>query len=493
MSRALWSLLLSVLLLGVGCSCNGSGRKNDVPVEPSASAKLPPLPVGTNTARAPREAPPFYDLVANLHACDIYHRGLSIDLGTAAARSRRGFSIGPFDDVSYVDREGASFARIFTKRLSYDFWLTEQQESVFVGLRVHTGIASRLSAYIDNKNAGSTRLGSDETRVVTLPIRRHNLAPGRHTLLLRFWGIRRLPEGAEREPYAEIDWLRVGLKDDLSATYAAPTLRDIVADEALDGRPKQSIVLRAPSTVRCPMRVAKDAKLRVSLGFWGSGKGLAEVRVVADGQPPVSLKQRKLTGGSGATWTPLELDLGRYAGKLIGLELRALDATRGGRVVFGDPAVVHGSGPPQPAPQADTVVLVIASGLERSGIPPWGPIGKLSALGELARQGVAFDNYRAPTTVPAGVVASMLTGLPPRAHSLEDHAARLPKTIRTINAILKEASGRTAMFTGVPTTFAAFGFNRAWDRYESLSPVRDLPATEPINEATQWLDHELSG
>lgn len=491
MSRA-WSIVVGVLavLLSAACSCND--HDDTQPPAASASASSAPSPLGASTAKAPRKAPPLYDLVANLPACAVYHRGLSIDLGSSTAHSRRGFSIGPFDDVSYVDREGASFARVFTKRLSYEFWLDKPEESVFVGLRLHSGIASRVSAYIDNKNAGSARLRADETRVVTLPVRRRNLEPGRHTLLLRFWGVRPLPAGSKREPYAEIDWLRVGVKDDLSATYAAPTQKDIVADEALDGRPKRSIVLRAPSTVRCPMRVAPDAKLRVSLGFWGAGKGLAEVRVVADGQPPVSLKQRKVTGGSGATWTPLDIDLGRFSGKLVGLELRALDATRGGRVVFGDPAIVHSGAAVRPTPHTDTAVVVIASGLQRSGIPPWGPIGKLSALGELAREGVAFDNYRAPTTVPAGVVASMLSGLPPRAHSLEDHAARLPASVGTINSIIKEASGRTAMFTGVPTTFAAFGFDKGWDRFRTYSPVKDLPASAPITDAAAWLDHELS-
>ncbi len=490
MSRV-WSIVVGALLLlaCAGCSCNDHSDAGQP--DPTASARPSPPPA-THAAGAARHAPAAYDLVAHLPACSIYHRGLSIDLGSSAARARRGYAIGPFDDVSYVDRAGASFARVFAKRLSYQFWLDEKEESVFVGVRLHTGIASRLSAYIDNKNAGSERLGADETKVVTLPVRRRELTPGPHTLLLRFWGVRKLPQGSKREPYAEIDWLRVGVKDDLAATYAAPTLKDIVADEALDGRPKRSIVLRAPSTVRCPLRVASDAKLHVNLGFWGSGKGLAEVRVVADGQAPVTLKQRKVTGGSGATWTPLDLDLSPFSGKLVGLELRALEATRGGRIAFGEPAIVHSKPTTRPTPRTDTVVLVVAAGLDRSGIPPWGPIGKLGALGELARQGVAFDNYRAPTTVPAGVVASMLTGLPPRAHSLEDHAARLPAAVRTINAIIKEASGRTAMFTGVPSTFAAFGFDRGWDRFESFSPVKDLPASAPIAEAARWLDKELS-
>jgi post-segregation antitoxin (ccd killing protein) len=48
------------------------------------------------------------------------------------------------------------------------------------------------------------------------------------------------------------------------------------------------------------------------------------------------------------------------------------------------------------------------------------------------------------------------------------------------------------MFTGVPTTFPAFGFDAGWDRFETFSPVKDLPAHEPITRATHWIERELS-
>lgn len=484
LTRALIATLV-VVASSVGCSRHRTPDPAPAPAPASAaptSSATPPLAVPTADGDS-------YDLIANLPGCDIRHRGISLDFGTPATRARRSWAIGPFTDTQDIDREGASFVRVFSRRIRYDFWLDEPEDKLFVALRVHSGTAHRVSAYVDNKHVGGARLATDETRVVVLPGATSKLDRGRHTLLLRFWGGR--SKGGNREPYAELDWARLGIEDDLPATYSAPTLKDIVADEALDGKPRRSIVLRSPSSVRCAIRPTHDAHLRVWLGYWGAGRGVAEIRVVRDGEEPVTLAQHKVTGGQGATWTPLDVDLGRYASQLVGVELVVEDSTRGGRVMFGDPTIVHERKSVPEAPTAKTVVLVVSSAMERRLVPPWGPIGALGAFGELSRSGVAFSSFRVPTTVPAAVVASMLTGLEPRAHALEDQAARLPRAVRTIAGIVKEASGRTAMFTGVPTTSAAFGFDAGWDRFESISPVTDQPSTAPYLEASKWLDREL--
>ena len=60
-----------------------------------------------------------------------------------------------------------------------------------------------------------------------------------------------------------------------------------------------------------------------------------------------------------------------------------------------------------------------------------------------------------------------------------------------LSEIVKEASGRTAMFTGVPSTFGAFGFGSGWDTFEMVSPVLDVAATEPMTRALKWLETEL--
>src|SRR6185503_5148148 len=124
--------------------------------------------------------------------------------------------------------------------------------------------------------------------------------------------------------------------------------------------------------------------------------------------------------GAGAVWTPMTVDLDPFAGRVIGVELSAMDSVGSGRVAFGEPLTVAGGPPGQrEVGKAAAVVIVVLTGLDRRMVPPWGPVGGLSALGRVVREGVAFDRYRAPTSVVPAVFATIVTGLPPRAHGLE--------------------------------------------------------------------------
>jgi hypothetical protein len=88
-------------------------------------------------------------------------------------------------------------------------------------------------------------------------------------------------------------------------------------------------------------------------------------------------------------------------------------------------------------------------------------------------------------------MASLLSGRSPAAHGVIDTNSKLAPGLHVISEIVKEAGGRTAMFTGVPTTFAAFGFDQGWDVFEAISPVKDLPAGEPIQRAARWIEQAL--
>ena len=173
---------------------------------------------------------------------------------------------------------------------------------------------------------------------------------------------------------------------DAQIGYAPPTLDDVIEDVALAGTPRRSLVLRAPSTARCFVRPLHDTRLRVALGFWGAGNGIAEIVARREGTSPVTLERRKVTGGDSAVWTPIELDLGRFAPEPVALEFRARDATRGGRVTFGDPELVRKAGRAPEPPAARVVLLVVLSGVDRRRLPPWGSGAGLVALSELCAQ-----------------------------------------------------------------------------------------------------------
>ncbi len=210
-----------------------------------------------------------------------------------------------------------------------------------------------------------------------------------------------------------------------------------------------------------------------------------------DAEEPVVLQTRRVAGGDSASWTPLAVDLAPFAGKLIGIEFRALDGSRGGRLAFGDPSVARKLPEPLAIPRAKIAILLLEAGIDRRRVPPFGPTGTLSALGELGRSATGFSGYRAPSVVVQSVMTSLLSGLLPRTHRVEDPNSRVADSVRLLSEMVKEAGGRTAMFTGVPTTFSAFGFGSGWDTFDMVSPVLDVAATEPMTRALKWLETEL--
>jgi arylsulfatase A-like enzyme len=473
------SLLVALSALSGGCRCDSADPA------PAASGNEAPVPADS-AAPGEQRRTERYDLLAHLDECEVRHRGLLLDLGTRAARSRSDFRVEPIEDIQDAEREGATVSRVLGTKVRYELVTDEPLEEVALVVRALGGAARSVSAVLDERRLGALRLSSEGMRQLEFPVSRAALPAGRHILTLYFRGRSR----GSTEPQAELDWIRLGAPDEALSSYAAPTLRDLVTDAALDGTPRRALALRASSTVRCPVLLSSDAVLRADLGFWGEGKGSAEVRVLSDGEQPAVLAERKIVGGTGAGWLELKVPLGEHANRVVSLELAAEEATAGGRVLFGDPALVRDA-PKSEVPEAKTVVVVIAAGLDRRQIPPWGPTEQLTAHGELARVSAIFTGYRVPSTVPAAVLASLLTGLPPGMHALEDPAARLPVQARMLGKLVKEASGRTAMFTSVPTTGTAFGFDSGWDRYVSMSPVQDVAAVAPITEATKWLEDDL--
>lgn len=467
-----------------------SNHRTDPKPVASAAASAPappPVPVSSDPPPVLVDGRDRFEIIPNLSWCEVDHQGLLIDLGSPAAAAYSSFGAERSEDYQDVERDGQSFVRAFGRHLRYDFWLDEPRAGTSVSVRVRGGDAKWLALSIDDKRVGSIRPSPGETKVYSLPVLAAELARGHHQLKMSFSGA---PRGS-RAMQGEIDWLRIGERGEDTTSYAAPTLSNIVGDVVLNGAPKRALVLNPPSTLRCWLRPAVDARLKVALGFWGAGKGTAEVRVVADGEEPVVLQTRRVAGGDSASWTPLAVDLAPFAGKVIGVEFRALDGSRGGRVVFGDPSIARKATAPIATPKAKVAILLLEAGIDRRRVPPFGPTGKLPSLGELGRAATAFSGYRAPSVVVQSVAASLLTGLSPRTHRVEDGSSRVSDSVRLLSEMVKEASGRAAFFTGVPNTFSPFGFAAGWDTFDSLSPVLDVPATEPLSRSLKWLETEL--
>ena len=445
------------------------------------TAAPPPAAIAVTPTAEPSRATPKLDLVDRLSRCEVDHRGVLLDLGSPATQGIVGtWALAPDAGLNETEHDGATWMRVTNHRVILRFIL-EQTTPVFVSMRVKGGASRSAAVLIDAKPLGFLPMVRGQIRIASTRVSAMPLAAGAHALEIRFIGATH----AAGDPLAEIDWVHVGVSVDETSTYAPPTQREIVSNATLGGVPHRSIALRAPSSVRCTTLIPPNAVLRTAIGFSGTGQGGGQVLAYGDGEVAVSLPAEQVDGGDAAQWKALELPLDRFGGKVATVELRADSTSVGGRLLFGDPAVVVKGERPMPSPPARLVVVVVFAGVDRSRLTQ----GAYPALAELSRNSAKFELHRAPTTVTAGVVASLLTGLPPRVHAVEDPGARLPP-LTTIAIAARDGSVQTAMFTGCPATFEAFGFSRGWDKYAAYSPVEGAPAIAPITEAAGWtVDH----
>lgn len=465
------------LALALACRGSESGAPR---VEPSAPAETrAALSVAEREDELPFQA---------ATACRVSHGGQFLDLGSDVSLARRSFALGPFTDVASETWGEQSYTRFSSTTVSYDFWLDEPRDELEVRVRAKGGSAARLTASIDQVQLGGVRLRPDSFETLSFPRPKAPLAAGRHQLSLR-WSGRSV---SDARALGMIEWIHWAEPGTLAREYRPPRQRALRDDVVLGGVPRRAIVLETPSSLSCPVLLARDTTLELSVGFHGEGSGVARVIGRRQGEPPLVLAERRVGTKTGDGWTDLSIDLEPLGRQLARLELEATSETPGGRVAFSEPRLAV-AGSSERLPRARLVVLVVASGLQRELLPPYEGTRRLRHINQLAAQSARFPEYRVPTTLTAGVMATLLSGLPPRAHSLTEPRARLPERVLTLADRIREASGESAFFTGVPHTRAPFGFARGYNQFEEISPVSDVPASAPLEHGRAWLERALRG
>lgn len=419
-------------------------------------------------------------LVPRVATCDVDHRGAFVDLGSDMMLGRLGIEKDALPRT--IEHDGATWAIIDKKRT--DVALTAVTSTpVFASARIEPKGAKSVAFYLDDVFLGGQRLPPGPARVVTTSTTELPIDTGAHVLSMRFTG------NAKEPPLAHVDWIRLGVPDDIEGTFVPPTLTTVVDDAALGRVPHKSVSIKAPGAVRCAVSVPKHGLLRTSLGVFGGGKQEVEFYARTDGHDAVKLGAESLAGAEGDGWKDVEVNLDAFAGQLIQLELRAAKGAPTGRVLFGDPAVVVPTVEPDPVGDAQIVVIVVLSGVDRSELPPYStePHSNFERLTQLASDATVFMDHRSPTNHASGVMASLLTGLPPSQHTLSDQGGALPEAIDTIFTRAAEASVATAFFTTVPQSFKPFGFSRGVQTWVEISPVSG-EWKSPLTEAAAWIE-----
>src|SRR5262245_64620446 len=101
------------LLLACGAGCRNTPNSDEA--KPTAGEVSQTTAAPHAAARAVFEDPrDRHDFISNLSACEVRHQGLLLDFGTEAVAAWRGFSLAG-SDSDVIDREGATFERIFNR------------------------------------------------------------------------------------------------------------------------------------------------------------------------------------------------------------------------------------------------------------------------------------------------------------------------------------------------------------------------------------------
>ncbi len=485
--RARW-LLVSLVHLACGHPSTESGAPAEEAgaAAPAQSKLTPRVDVAIDPLR-------------DTDGCVFGYEGTVLDFGDPSLRARFGSRL-VTAPVEVIEREGSTWARIRAKSLGLDFYVAPGAPGAqtvdagggapFLEARVRGGAAKAMAFYLNGKLVGTAPLVRGEARIVSFKVPASETPPGANELLLRFSGAPR----TTTDPLAEVDWVHMG-KGEVDSKYPVPLRNETKVSATLRGTALRALSLRPGGYVRCAGWIPSGGHVNATLGLVGSGSADAEVRLLRDREPPAVLGSIHLEGsdGDGKLVAFPVGDVGSGPGTLGAIELHNTRSSSGVRVLFGDPKlVVERPAAPGRPPPARGVVLVILGDTATRSLELYGGTRAVPELSRLAKRGLVFDAHRATTSLEGASFASMITGLSPHDLALDDEDARLPASITTMADAARQAGITTALFTAVPTTGAAFGFDRGWSTFEALAATDGATAVSLVDRATAWIGAHTS-
>ncbi len=474
-------------LLGLGLAllptlaCSGCGKDRDGKgAGPVASTS----PVAAADVDAGRER--VLDLVARFDDCAVGHHGPFVDLGGAQARALLATGLANVGGDAF-EREGATWFRPRERTLEIPIFSPEEiraSDGVTFEARMRGGLSKHVAVHLNGKALGSAQLPRGESRTFSLRAHDVGLAAGTNTLSLRFAA----GSKTSADVIAEIDWLRLGPVEP-DAAYAAPTRADVVTQSSVGGASRPTLSLRERSYVRCPALLPRASRLDLDLALSGKGEADVEVRLLVDRRDPVRLREVRLGPPDAVAWRSLTIALPEVEA-VAAIEVVVHAAPKGARVFVGAPRVTApppAAAEPLPTP-ARNAILIAVGRLPRRALALHGGPRALPEVDRLAARGLVFDDCRATSPLASAALASMLTGLPPRAHGVSDTTSMLLRSAVTVQDAARQAGITTAMFTANPETYAAFGFSRGFDTFGTHVPLEEAPATKIFDLGSRFIE-----
>ncbi len=257
---------------------------------------------------------------------------------------------------------------------------------------------------------------------------------------------------------------------------------------------RESLVARAPETIRLPVELPARPWLDLALGTIEEGAVTFRVQVGRKGTDGVTLLERTVT--TPHRWQPIRIELTDFARREVEFSL-SLVSDRPGAIGFWGSPVVRDSGR-RPARQATAhtpatppqgVILILADTLRSDHLSSYGyqrPTAPV--LNQLAEEGVLFRDCVSQGTWTKVSATSLLSGLYPTTHTVAEFSDRLPSSATTMAEVFRAAGYATLSMSSVLFTGK---FTNLHQGFETLHESTSLAEAGSSKTAREFVDRLL--
>ena len=437
-------LVITALVMAAGCS-RGSSK--------------PDLFVGLEA---------HSDLTALRHLAEVNDGGWYVDFGTPAQSK---YTVGDWRSGwvgKGVDGD-TTYAHVGMRGRVY--FEADTRESLVARVRLRPHGTQALTPYLNNQQLKSIRLkAGDGFNDYDIELPRDQVQVGENYLLLTFGGTVPI-EGQDVSVAIDSIWIRN--ERESPKTARAPAYASLVANVRLGDEEREAIALSRNSTLRYHVMVPADGSLGFGVGVEGEGEAPFAIEVTADGLPITQL----LSANASGSWVDHKVDLSRFAGQTVRIDLRAL-GNGAGRLAWNSPRILVPTPAERTLEPAQNVIVLVIDTLRADKLRPFNAQTRVKTptIDQFASDGVVFELAQAPENWTKPSVASILTGLHPQTHQQKTGDAALPSSAVLLSEHLQDQGFATGGFIANGYVSDRFGFDQGWDDYTNY--IREAKSTE---------------
>lgn len=457
---------LSLVLLGCGSkdekkgesppAANGSGASGGQ----EKAKKIPSARLGARVWRA---------LLNEALRAELDVTGGVVNFGTSDQHkyTRGGWATGWGDMGSAED--GTQFARTQGKASQLHFWLREAPMELVLRARTAGGAGSpvNLAVTLGKATVAKGLAITNTWQVVRAPIK--SAETGRHTLSLQTSGP------------IEVDWLWLPTIDTTADLTNIPRALPI----SFSNGSRRALAAPTSRAMSFFLHVPDRAKLIVDIGSDKDATFSVSVHTES------GTEQLATTSPPKDTWQEQVVDLSKYAGKPIRLELRSESAP--GKTGWGEPEIVVAEAAESRAPgkRAKNLVYVVMDTTRADAFASVNPKADVHtpAYDGLASKSTTFANAYNNENWTKPSVTTMWSGLYPGTHGAREATSHVDDSIRFLPQQLKDNGFTTGAFIANAVVSKTFGFDKGWTHFQNDSDhSTNGNGSQLYPHATEWME-----